>query len=234
MCLHAPRWTEIAHDGTVRAKHTPYASLLRANLILVPSAGYDDVATSSLCERPLHLSNTFVLITGCSGGGKSTLLCELSARGYATISEPGKRIVAEETTGTGRALPWVDLKAFATRAVAMAQSDLAPADKMDGLVFFDRGLVDAAVALQFTGGEAYLKTLGETLHYSRTVFLAPPWPEIFAQDKDRQHDFKSASEEFYRLEAALLNLGYDICTLPKLSVTDRANFVLYKLRNKSS
>ena len=38
----------------------------------------------------------FVVITGCSGGGKSTLLDELGRRGHATIEEPGRRIVRED------------------------------------------------------------------------------------------------------------------------------------------
>ncbi|HEY5105435.1 MAG TPA: AAA family ATPase [Caulobacteraceae bacterium] len=40
-----------------------------------------------------------MVISGCSGGGKSTLLAELGRRGHATIEEPGRRIVREELTG---------------------------------------------------------------------------------------------------------------------------------------
>jgi hypothetical protein len=44
-------------------------------------------------------SQSFVLISGCSGGGKSMLLIELGRRGYATVEEPGRRIVKEEILG---------------------------------------------------------------------------------------------------------------------------------------
>jgi hypothetical protein len=37
------------------------------------------------------LNEHFVLITGCSGGGKSTLLAELRARGHPVVEEPGRR-----------------------------------------------------------------------------------------------------------------------------------------------
>ncbi|MEP4194195.1 MAG: AAA family ATPase [Aliishimia sp.] len=169
------------------------------------------------------MTQEFVLITGCSGGGKSALLDELRIRGYVTIAEPGRRIVAQELAGTGRALPWVDMAAFADRAVAMARTDLLMAK---GVVFFDRGLIDAAVALQFAKGTPYKKTLGAARHYSSKVFFAPPWEGIFAQDSERKHDFKSAVEEAGRLEGALTDLGYDICKLPKLPITERAEFVL--------
>ena len=39
-------------------------------------------------------SDRFVVISGCSGGGKSTLLSELGRRGYGTVEEPGRRITA--------------------------------------------------------------------------------------------------------------------------------------------
>jgi predicted ATPase len=47
----------------------------------------------------------FVVISGCSGGGKSTLLAELGRRGHTVIEEPGRRIVIEEMNGGGSALP---------------------------------------------------------------------------------------------------------------------------------
>jgi len=58
----------------------------------------------------------FIVISGCSGGGKSTLLSELKRRGHAVVDEPGRRIIAEEMGSGGQALPWVDLAAFAERA----------------------------------------------------------------------------------------------------------------------
>ncbi|MGP1253231.1 MAG: AAA family ATPase [Kiloniellales bacterium] len=171
----------------------------------------------------------FVLISGCSGGGKSTLLVELKKRGHCVIEEPGRRIVTEEKAGTGAALPWIDMAAFARRAIAMARSDLSFAERQSGFVFFDRGLVDAAVALEHAAGVPYRRTLGRERHYAPTVFLAPPWPEIYAQDGDRRHDLTSAVEEFERLEAVFADLGYHICLLPKAPVDQRAEFVLGQL-----
>ena len=37
--------------------------------------------------------NASCVISGCSGGGKSTLLMELARRGHAVVDEPGRRIV---------------------------------------------------------------------------------------------------------------------------------------------
>ncbi len=172
------------------------------------------------------MNDRFILISGCSGGGKSSLLNALRVHGFATVPEPGRRIVAEEIAGNGTALPWVDLKAFAQRAVDMARSDLADAADMDGLVFFDRGLIDAAVAMQHAGGRTCQELLGAERPYAKQVLIAPPWPDIFEADHERRHGLDEAEEEYGRLVKALADLGYEIVDLPKLPVRERVEFVL--------
>ena len=71
----------------------------------------------------------FVVISGCSSAGKSTLIGELGKRGYAVVNEPGRRIVKEELASGGSALPWVDGIAFARRVITMALADRAAARK---------------------------------------------------------------------------------------------------------
>ncbi len=173
--------------------------------------------------------NRLVVISGCSGGGKSTLLGELGRQGYAVVEEPGRRIVREEIEGGGLALPWVDMAAFLHRAVAMALADRISASKLEGWVFFDRGLVDAAAGLQHLIGEPVLNSLGRRHRYHKLVFLAPPWPEIYLTDSERRHDRDFAVAEYLRLLEAYSSLGYEVSILPKVGVAERAAFVLKKL-----
>lgn len=176
----------------------------------------------------------FVVLSGCSGGGKSTLLAELGRRGHAVVEEPGRRIVAEETLATGRALPWIDMAAFARRAVEVARRDrvLARAMPRPGYVFFDRGLIDAAAALDHSCGQA---ACGAALRavaarrYNRQVFLTPPWPQIYASDEARRHGLDEAIAEYERLLKAYGALGYEPVVLPRVPVGQRADFVLRHL-----
>jgi predicted ATPase len=171
----------------------------------------------------------FVTISGCSSGGKSTLLAELRRRGFATVEEPGRRIVAEELKGGGRALPWVDAVAFLRRAIDVSLADRADADSSVRWVFFDRGLIDAAAGLEHLTGEPVIESLGRVYRYNKRVFLAPPWPEIYTLDHERRHDFAEAVAEYDRLIAVYPALGYDIQVLPKVSVAERANWILASL-----
>ena len=167
----------------------------------------------------------FVIISGCSAGGKSALIAELQRRGHSIVDEAGRRIIAEELDVGGSALPWLDLAAFAKRAIAMSLDDLNAAAKFRGFVFFDRGLIDAAAAFEHATGTPVLKNYEEE-RYNKRVFVTPPWPEIYSNDVDRRHDFQEAVAEYYRLLTAFASLDYDVVVLPKADVADRADFVL--------
>ncbi|MEL6640302.1 MAG: AAA family ATPase [Pseudomonadota bacterium] len=169
------------------------------------------------------------LITGCSSGGKSTLLSALDGLGYAAVPEPGRRILAEEREGDGQALPWVNPIAFARRAFAMAKDDLTHAKSHGGPVFFDRGLVDAAVALDHLTDTPIEASLGSQFPYDSPVFLAPPWPEIYQQDADRPHGFEAAKAEYHRIAHALDVLNVQTICLPRTSVAQRVKVVLSHL-----
>lgn len=175
----------------------------------------------------------FVILSGCSGGGKSTLLAELAQRGHAVVQEPGRRIVRDELVGGGAALPWVDGAAFARRAIALALADRAKAPRSGGWVFFDRGLIDAAAALQHLTGEAAVRELGTTHRYHSRVFLTPPWPAIFVTDADRRLGLASAIAEYERLLDAYASLDYEVVIVPKDGVARRADFVLRRLADGS-
>ena len=168
----------------------------------------------------------FVMISGCSGGGKSTLLLELARRGHAVVAEPGRRIIAEARIGDGRTLPWVDAAAFAHRALDMSGADFEAAR---GLTFFDRGVVDAAVAIVATGGD-YPSSAIESMRYDR-LFLAPPWPEIYVNDDDRRHSLETALLDYERVRQAYVDAGYVPVLLPRDAVSARADFILSELQH---
>lgn len=175
------------------------------------------------------MSDRFVVLSGCSGGGKSTLLAELAQRGHSVVEEPGRRIVREEMASGGTALPWVDAEAFVRRAIALALEDRRRADTMPGWVFFDRGLFDAISALTDMTGEPALHELGRKHRYHPTVFLTPPWPEIYQTDPERKHGLEQAEAEYSRLVRDYRLLDYSVLEVPKVPVGERADWVLAHL-----
>ena len=89
------------------------------------------------------VKNNYVIISGCSGGGKSTLLSELASRGYSVVPEPGRQIVKEQAAINGNALPWTNLEKFLDLALSRYLFQFNSLKEQQQLVFFDRGIIDA-------------------------------------------------------------------------------------------
>ena len=166
-------------------------------------------------------------ITGASGGGKSTLVAALAARGHATVAEAGRQIVAEQLAAKGAALPWEDREAFARLLFKRSISafDQAPADRG---VFFDRSFIEAiayctAIGIPVPDGWA---DQAAVRRFDTPVFVCPPWAEIFVQDRERRHDFDHACRDHAANVAAYQRAGYELIEIPRAPVADRVAFVL--------
>ncbi|MEL6876575.1 MAG: AAA family ATPase [Pseudomonadota bacterium] len=161
------------------------------------------------------------LMTGCSGGGKSTLLEALRAKGYSTVSEPGLRVIQ----GSGPT-PWEDRPGFIDAVVSLARKDLENLAPIDRPVFFDRGLFDALSGLAALRKVPLAELMPDGFRYAEPVFFAPPWPEIFEQTTDRPHSFQTALEEAARLRRDLKIMDIETIELPKIPVAQRTEYVL--------
>lgn len=164
-----------------------------------------------------------VLVTGCSGAGKSALVAEMAARGYETRAEPGRRVIRLETRTGGNGTPWQNPERFARLCLKMAKADWEEARA--GVVVFDRGVFDAALALERAGFGEEADAALHAQSYDAPVILAEPWPELFAEDPDRRHGFEEAEAEFAHIESALDRLGWPTLRLPQDSVAARADWL---------
>lgn len=176
-------------------------------------------------------TDRFVVITGCSGGGKSTLLAELARRGFAVFPEAGRQIVKEQDWTGGDALPWTQPLKFAELAVSRAVHGLVLAAASPGRAFFDRSPVDQLAGLERLGLPVPASVSGAATRcrYNPVVFVAPPWPEIFATDAERRHGLEAAIDEYGPLLATYERVGYRLVELPKVGVAERADFVVATL-----
>jgi predicted ATPase len=95
-------------------------------------------------------------------------------------------------------------------------------------VFFDRGIPDLVGYCTLIGVPvpADIVEAVNNYRYSRTVFIAPPWPEIYQHDEERKQGFQEAIETHEALRGAYIASGYELVELPKLSVAARLEFFL--------
>ncbi|MCL6285378.1 AAA family ATPase [Ruegeria sp. 2012CJ41-6] len=165
-----------------------------------------------------------IVLSGCSGAGKSTLLQEMARRGYVTVPEPGRRIIAQERLSGGQVLPWVEPVAFCRRAMEMAMDDMKRA--RGDLVLFDRCALDALIWFDRTQTPLTQKMRESVLAlgYDCHVYLTPPWPEIYENDGDRRHGLRDALAEFDALCDRLPHYGFKTVLVPKGPVSERADW----------
>lgn len=164
-----------------------------------------------------------ILITGCSGAGKSTLLAELARRGQDTVKEPGRRVIRAETRMGGKGRPWENAERFAKLCLKMAIADWDGVRA--GTVFYDRGVLDAALLLDRMGQADVAAGYLKSYPYDGTVVLAPPWENLFRSDPDRRQSFADAMDEYVSITEALARLGYEARLLPEAGVAERAEWV---------
>ena len=174
----------------------------------------------------------FFVITGGPGSGQSTLIDALAARGFARTIEAGRAIIQEQVASGGGALPWSDPAAFAEAMFACELRSYDEAIQRDGVVFFDRGIPDVAGYLRLMNltVPARIDAAVRSHRYNARVFVAPPWPEIFAQDAERKQTLDVAEQTYHTLTATYAGYGYALVELPRAGVAERAAFVMGQVR----
>ncbi|AYZ65961.1 ATPase [Burkholderia multivorans] len=170
----------------------------------------------------------FFVVTGGPGSGKSTLIDALERAGFARSQEAGRGVIQDQMAVDGPALPWRDRSAFAELMLGWEMRSHHLARKARGPVFFDRGVPDVIGYLRLSGlaVPAHAEAAARRFRYHRRVFIAPPWPDIYAQDAERRQDFAEAVRTYEAMVECYASYGYRLIELPRASVTVRVRFVL--------
>jgi predicted ATPase len=173
----------------------------------------------------------FVVVTGGPGSGKTSLISALAAEGLRAMPEAGRAIIQDQVAIDGNALPWADRAAFAELMLAWDLRSYREARGLDGLVLFDRGIPDVIGYLQLCGLTVPEPTrkAAALRRYRAQVFIAPPWPAIYAGDAERKQSLEEAQATHEAMLRVYASLGYELVSLPLLPVAERAAFMLREL-----
>jgi predicted ATPase len=177
----------------------------------------------------LMAKNKLIVISGCSGGGKSTLLTELSDNGYTVMPEVGREIVKEQLALNSNILPWTEPIRFCEllieKSIARYHEATHYDSAKDDVIFFDRCFLEGISYFQAINIHTYDYIVNE-LRYYPVILMTPPWEEIYCEDTERKNSFKDAVEEYNRLLQYYVQYGYKQVTLPKASVKERYQFII--------
>jgi predicted ATPase len=170
------------------------------------------------------------IITGGPGFGKTKLIAELRNKGYRCSDEFARDLIEEQLNSAGELLPWKNPKRFQEevlkRRIAFFES--VP----DGsLAFSDRGIPDQLAFARYKGydsPEILIQSASEH-RYAPTVFVTPPWKEIFINDPIRTESYEESIIIHRRIVETYNDLNYQIIELPLKSSKKRLEFVLLSI-----
>ena len=177
-------------------------------------------------EQMLQRAMIGILVTGGPGVGKTTLLKEIELRGFTTVGDTARALIAERKRSglTPRPPPLEFAEEILRRDCAQYKAASQRAD----LVFFDRGVPEALGMLELARPllAAELEARLAEFFYHETAFILPPWESIFVQDAERDQTFADTLRVHASLRRWYVRCGIRLVEVPKGTVGERTDFIL--------
>ena len=167
------------------------------------------------------------VITGPPGSGKTPLVRELVASGFAGVAEPAREVIAEQRAIGGDGLYDKNPQLFFDLLLSRAVADVRRMSGAPSAVFFDRGIPDLIGYAELFGLDPSAAAHAAAEHrYDDPVFVLPSWPEIYVTDGDRRMTFEQAAAFGERVRSIYLELGYSLVDVPRDTVAARSRFIV--------
>lgn len=173
-----------------------------------------------------------IVITGGPGSGKTALVNFLEKEGYSVMHEVSRDVTLQAQKEGIEQLFLEDPILFSEKLMEGRIKQFNAGEECDGpVLFYDRGMPDVTAYLDFAGTN-YPENFSENClkHRYDSIFVLPPWEEIYEQDNERYESFEQAEKIFQFLKNGYENYGYLIHEVPVGSIKQRVEFILETIK----
>ncbi|MBX7042978.1 MAG: AAA family ATPase [Ignavibacteria bacterium] len=169
--------------------------------------------------------DNFYVITGGPGGGKTTLLEYLQAKGIPYVPEVARALISERLRLNLPPRP--EPFEFALQLFERDLGNFLRHSEESAVRFFDRSFIDSAGMLKsHFRSQKDLDHVLKEYRYNARVFITPPWKEIYCNDDERDQTFDDAVRVYNELHHWYSVNGYELVVLPQDTAEARAEFVM--------
>jgi predicted ATPase len=180
--------------------------------------------SSLIKSRPFLINTNWSVITGAPCSGKTSLLKELSKKGYKWYPEIA-RVYIEQEKEKGRTLKEIRAnEGEFQKGLVNTKLDLEKNSDTQSIIFFDRAMPDS-ITYYRVGNLDPNFVLDDCFNYKyKKVFIFDRLEYVL--DGARTEDDTTASFLDKWLEDDYKSLGYDVIRVPVMSINDRVDFIL--------
>ena len=169
-----------------------------------------------------------IVITGGPGSGKTSLINELTKRGFTCFEEISRQIILKAREDGIEQLFLTDPLQFSQLLLDSRVKQYSDAlESNNEFVFLDRGIPDITAYMEFKG-DTYPEHFTESCenHKYDSTFILAPWQEIFTTDSERYENFDQAIEIHEKLLESYSKYGYNLRDVPFGSIESRADYII--------
>ncbi len=172
-----------------------------------------------------------ILLAGGPGTGKTTIIDELKRDGYCCFDEVSRQVTAAAQKEGIAQLFLKDPLLFSKKLLNGRIADFERAENQKaGFCFYDRGIPEVIAYMNYRNENVPQQFYqAEAEHRYDRVFYFPIWEAIYNRDNERYESLEEAKAIAPFIEQKYRALGYHLLRVPKLTVSERKDFILNHL-----